>query len=112
MGKWGAYSQVAASAFIGTVSRRSLPVKPGTQGSDPFTQVAHDIVGHLIGIHHQDRSTLYAQCHFPLLEAQAHHPGGVRDHDDAGLQIREPHNEPSMMAVPPRAALFEGLDHR
>ncbi|WP_174582802.1 hypothetical protein [Candidatus Methylacidithermus pantelleriae] len=95
-----------------TVSSRPLPVKPGTQGNDLFTQGAHDIVGQLIGIHHRDRSTLHAQCHFPLLEAQAHQPARVGDHDDAGLETREPPNEPSMMVIHAGAALLGGFDHR
>ncbi|CAF0702427.1 hypothetical protein [Candidatus Methylacidithermus pantelleriae] len=52
-------------------------------------RVAHNMVGHPIRIHYQDGSTLRAPCRFPVLEAEAHQPAGMLDHDDAGLRITE-----------------------
>ncbi|WP_174583151.1 hypothetical protein [Candidatus Methylacidithermus pantelleriae] len=41
----------------------------------PQRRSRDDILAHLIGMHHQDRSTLAGQCRFPVLEA--HQPAQV-----------------------------------
>ncbi len=53
---------IASSRFFARFVHGFLLVKPGTQGNHDPTEIAHKIVGHLIGIPQQDGSTLPGQC--------------------------------------------------
>ncbi len=55
----------------------------------------HDILGPLIGIHYQDRSTLRGPCRFPVFEAQTHQPVACSTWIEAKLWIIEDPNKPS-----------------
>ncbi len=61
--------------LLSTVLLGVLLVKPGRQGNNPLRQIAYAIVGHPIGIHHQNGSTLLrGQCRFQILQTEAHQP--------------------------------------
>ncbi|CAF0698978.1 hypothetical protein MPNT_30084 [Candidatus Methylacidithermus pantelleriae] len=96
--------------FLGTVLRAFLLVKARTQGNHPFIEIAHDIVGPLIGLHHQDGSTLRGQCRFLVLEPEAHQPVALLDQNDANLPMRDLPNELSTMALHPGADLLDSLN--
>ncbi len=98
--------------LLGAVLRGSLPVRPCTQGNDNFVQVAHDIVGPLVRIHHQDRSALRGQCRFQVLESEAHQPVGMLDQDDADLRITEQPDHAFPMALQSEADLLDDLEDR
>ncbi|WP_174583324.1 hypothetical protein [Candidatus Methylacidithermus pantelleriae] len=96
--------------LLGTVLRGSLPVNPGAHQNNDLMQAAHDTIGPLMRIHHQDESTLRGQSRFPLLETETHQPVAVLNQNDANLRITQQANEPSAMAVHLRADLLDGLD--
>ncbi|CAF0689129.1 hypothetical protein MPNT_10120 [Candidatus Methylacidithermus pantelleriae] len=41
----------ACENLLATLSSKSLPVEPGTQGDHDLIQIAHDLVRHGIGMH-------------------------------------------------------------
>ncbi len=86
---------MAASAFLVRFCADFFSVEPGTQGNDLFIQVAYDIASHLIGIDHQDRSTMRAQCSFQVLGGKRHELAAVLAEDDAFLPITDLPKEPS-----------------
>ncbi len=105
--KQGAYSCHRFERLLGRDSAHISSGKASHTAKRSFhAGRVYDIVGHFIGIHHADGSTLAGPCRFPVLEAETHQLEAVLDQDSADLRITDLPNDPSPIALHPGAYLL------